>query len=134
MPRVGAARWHERRLGARRHQGVVERRAVADERERHHPPPLIVRHADPVLTRRIADSLRQRGVEFRRGMSGGGSQLRQPYLRRLSLNIDPRDCPQVEHVHFHGFYLGNYPTLEGDKIVALCQHLNELAEECHARG
>jgi CDP-6-deoxy-D-xylo-4-hexulose-3-dehydrase len=96
--------------------------------------PLVVRHADPVLTRRIADSLRARGVEFRRGASGGGSQLRQPYLRRLGLPVDPRDFPQVEHIHFHGFYLGNYPTLDGDKIAALCRHLNDLAEECHVCG
>ena len=28
-------------------------------------------------------ALRKQGVEYRRGASGGGNQLRQPYLRRL---------------------------------------------------
>ncbi|MGE3804180.1 MAG: DegT/DnrJ/EryC1/StrS family aminotransferase [Gemmataceae bacterium] len=96
--------------------------------------PLILRHPDAVLCRRIADSLRQRGVEFRRGTSGGGNQLRQPYVQRLDLNAAPQDFPRVEHVHFHGFYLGNYPTLAADKIVALCRHLNDLAEEHHVCG
>jgi CDP-6-deoxy-D-xylo-4-hexulose-3-dehydrase len=32
----------------------------------------------------------------------------------------------VEHVHFYGFYLGNYPGLERAKIAELCAILNEL--------
>ena len=32
--------------------------------------------------------------------------------------------PQVDHVHFYGFYIGNYPALERDKILRLCELLN----------
>jgi CDP-6-deoxy-D-xylo-4-hexulose-3-dehydrase len=32
----------------------------------------------------------------------------------------------VEHVHFYGFYLGNYPDLERKQIVELCEELNVL--------
>jgi CDP-6-deoxy-D-xylo-4-hexulose-3-dehydrase len=33
----------------------------------------------------------------------------------------------VDHVHFHGFYIGNYPDLEADRIVWLCDMLNALS-------
>jgi hypothetical protein len=29
-------------------------------------------------------------------------------------------------VHFYGFYIGNYPSLDPDVIPVLCQALNEL--------
>jgi CDP-6-deoxy-D-xylo-4-hexulose-3-dehydrase len=32
----------------------------------------------------------------------------------------------VDHVHFYGFYIGNYPELERDRIAALCDMLNAL--------
>jgi CDP-6-deoxy-D-xylo-4-hexulose-3-dehydrase len=32
--------------------------------------------------------------------------------------------PQVEHVHFFGFYIGNYPHLSRKKILRLCALLN----------
>lgn len=34
--------------------------------------------------------------------------------------------PNVNHVHFFGWYIGNYPGLEKKKIEALCQLLNQL--------
>jgi CDP-6-deoxy-D-xylo-4-hexulose-3-dehydrase len=34
--------------------------------------------------------------------------------------------PRVDHVHFYGYYIGNYPELEGSKILALCSMLNQL--------
>ena len=36
------------------------------------------------------------------------------------------DYPRVEHVHFYGFYIGNYPDLEESSIVMLCDLLNRL--------
>lgn len=44
--------------------------------------PLILRHADPDLWARVRALLAARGVEFRQGLSGGGNQLRQPYLKK----------------------------------------------------
>lgn len=87
---------------------------------------LVLRSADPALWGRIEQTLRQAGVEFRRGLSGGGNQLRQPYLRRLYGDAYSR-YQNAEHVHFYGCYIGNYPTLEREKIVTLCRMLNGLA-------
>jgi CDP-6-deoxy-D-xylo-4-hexulose-3-dehydrase len=87
---------------------------------------LILKDPDDTLRDRIMAALRERRVEFRRGTSGGGNQLRQPYLRRL-LGDEYRKYPNTDHVHFYGFYIGNYPTLERDKILRLCELLNGLA-------
>jgi CDP-6-deoxy-D-xylo-4-hexulose-3-dehydrase len=88
---------------------------------------LILNEPDPILCQQVMTALKARGVEYRRGTSGGGNQVRQPYLRRL-LDADAwRQYPRTDHVHFYGFYIGNYPTLERDKIVHLCDLLNHLA-------
>ncbi len=87
---------------------------------------LILREPDPALRDRVEAALRQHGIEFRRGTAGGGNQLRQPYLRRRFPEIDPAAFPQVDHVHFFGYYIGNYPGLEGDRIQELCALLNRL--------
>jgi CDP-6-deoxy-D-xylo-4-hexulose-3-dehydrase len=36
--------------------------------------------------------------------------------------------PRADHVHFFGFYIGNYPSLERWQILQLCDLLNGLAE------
>jgi CDP-6-deoxy-D-xylo-4-hexulose-3-dehydrase len=87
--------------------------------------PLVLRHPDPWLCGRVVDAFRANGIEFRRGLSGGGNQLRQPYLRRL-LGNEYRNYPRTEHVHFFGFYIGNYPGLERQRILWLCDLLNGL--------
>lgn len=87
---------------------------------------LILRDADPLLRDNVAAALKRHGVEFRRGTSGGGNQLRQPYVRRLFGDETWRNYPKVDHVHFYGWYLGNYPGLEQEKILRLCTILNEL--------
>jgi CDP-6-deoxy-D-xylo-4-hexulose-3-dehydrase len=93
---------------------------------------LILNEPDEMLMGRIMAELRQLGVEFRRGTAGGGNQARQPYLRR-SLGDDAwRAFPRADHVHFYGMYIGNYPALPREKILALCQVLNELAGEGEA--
>lgn len=86
---------------------------------------LVLRRPDEALRDRIVAALRAARVEFRRGTSGGGNQLRQPYLRHLGL--DPTTFPTVDHVHFFGFYIGNYPALRPEKIDQLCTLLNSLA-------
>jgi CDP-6-deoxy-D-xylo-4-hexulose-3-dehydrase len=86
---------------------------------------LVLRHADDTLWEAVSAALTQHGVEFRRGTSGGGNQLRQPYLRRL-LGNEFEKYPNVDHVHFYGCYIGNYPTLERAKIQQLTSILNGL--------
>lgn len=86
---------------------------------------LVVREPDLALAERVMQALDDYRVEYRRGTSGGGNQLRQPYLKRL-LGDQHATCPVADHVHFFGFYIGNYPTLEPEKIHRLCEVLNGL--------
>ena len=87
---------------------------------------LVLARPDPQLRDSIADVLSRYGVEFRRGTSGGGNQLRQPYIKKLLGEWEFANYPNVDHVHFYGFYIGNYPELEPDKIHDLCSILNKL--------
>jgi CDP-6-deoxy-D-xylo-4-hexulose-3-dehydrase len=93
---------------------------------------LVLKEPDAELCRQVMASLRANRVEFRRGLSGGGNQLRQPYLRRLLEPGEHKKYPRVEHVHAYGFYIGNYPTLPQDKILRLCELLNGLARQRRA--
>jgi CDP-6-deoxy-D-xylo-4-hexulose-3-dehydrase len=88
---------------------------------------LILQEPDDGLWHQVAAVLRNNRVEFRRGLSGGGNQLRQPYLRRLLPPDEYKKYPRVDHVHFYGCYIGNYPTLPQEKILQLCDLLNGLA-------
>jgi CDP-6-deoxy-D-xylo-4-hexulose-3-dehydrase len=88
---------------------------------------LILNEPDPSLSKRVMTCLRSHGIEFRRGTAGGGNQVRQPYLRRLLGPDEWRSYPRADHVHFYGFYIGNYPALPRDKIVRLCDLLKGLA-------
>jgi CDP-6-deoxy-D-xylo-4-hexulose-3-dehydrase len=68
-------------------------------------------------------------IEFRRGNAGGGNQLRQPYLRRYVKNINFRNFKEVDHIHFFGYYIGNYPSLKKEKILRICEILNNISYE-----
>jgi len=87
---------------------------------------LVLQKADTSLRDKVMDAMRRHGVEFRRGTSGGGNQLRQPYLKKLVGEAAASTYPHVDHVHFFGFYIGNYPGLEREKIHKLCSILNEI--------
>jgi CDP-6-deoxy-D-xylo-4-hexulose-3-dehydrase len=87
---------------------------------------LVLREADFSLRDRVESILRELRVEFRRGTSGGGNQLRQPYLRERFPNLRPEDFPKVDHIHFFGWYIGNYPDLDPTKIARLTEVLNSL--------
>ena len=87
---------------------------------------LVLKRPDPDFRNIVETAMRDAGVEFRRGSSGGGNQLRQPYLMGI---VPERECekyPEIEHIHFYGYYIGNYPTLEKQKILDLCNLLNAL--------
>lgn len=85
---------------------------------------LVLKEPDDELAERLMQRMRESGVEFRRGSSGGGNQIRQPYLKGIVPDGHYRRFPQVEHIHFYGFYIGNYPDLSGEEVDALCDILN----------
>ena len=68
--------------------------------------------------------LRDNGIEFRRGLSGGGNQMRQPFFK--SIYNDFSDYPNIEHIHNFSWYIGNYPGLERNKIDHLLKVLNDV--------
>jgi CDP-4-dehydro-6-deoxyglucose reductase, E1 len=86
---------------------------------------LVLQEAFKTRLDKVTHMLNELGVEFRRGLSGGGNQLRQPYLKKL-FGDEYKNYPQTEHVHFHGLYIGNYPDLKERKILELCEALNEI--------
>lgn len=87
---------------------------------------LVLKEPNVRLRDRVVAMLKEKGVEFRRGTSGGGNQLRQPYLKRLMEEDECKRYPEVDHIHFFGFYIGNFPTLKEYKILKLCKLLNAL--------
>lgn len=87
---------------------------------------LVLRKPDTDFCNKVMNTLKDLNVEFRRGTSGGGNQLRQPYLKKIMGETEHEKYPNAEHIHFFGFYIGNYPDLEKKKIVILCEILNKL--------
>ena len=65
-------------------------------------------------------------IEFRRGNAGGGNQIRQPYLKNFIKKINLKNFKEVDHIHFFGYYIGNYPSLRKEKIKAICKILNSI--------
>jgi CDP-6-deoxy-D-xylo-4-hexulose-3-dehydrase len=87
---------------------------------------LVIRNPDPVLRDGVEAAMKEAGIEYRRGSSGGGNQLRQPYLKGIVPEGEWEKYPQTEHIHFYGYYIGNYPELKKESIDAFCRLLNAL--------
>jgi len=87
---------------------------------------LILKRADDDLVKRLMTRMRDSGVEFRRGSAGGGNQIRQPYLKGIVPDGHHREFPETEHVHFYGFYIGNFPDLKTEEVDDLCEILNSV--------
>ena len=87
---------------------------------------LILREPDEAFAQRLMAKMREAGVEFRRGSAGGGNQIRQPYLKGVVPENHHKNFPQVEYVHFFGFYIGNFPDLRNDEVDAICDILNSV--------
>ena len=87
---------------------------------------LILQKPDPPFRDRLETNMRKHGIEFRRGSSGGGNQMRQPYLKGIVPQGEWEEYPEVEHVHFYGYYIGNYPNLSEERILELCGVLNAV--------
>tara|TARA_B100000214_G_scaffold371505_1_gene347995 strand:- start:1480 stop:2679 length:1200 start_codon:yes stop_codon:yes gene_type:complete len=73
----------------------------------------------------IERSFKENGIEFRRGLSGGGNQLLQPYMKS-NFPSNSEDFKNVNHLHKYSWYVGNYPTLEIQKVHQLVKLLNDL--------
>lgn len=86
---------------------------------------LILREPDGARVRHLMQHMRDHGIEFRRGSAGGGNQIRQPYLKGIVPQDHHLNFPEAEHIHFYGFYLGNFPTLEMSQVRELCNILNK---------
>jgi len=86
---------------------------------------LILKKPDWALRINVETTLRNAGIEFRRGLSGGGNQLRQPYLKKLFGN-SYLNFPITDHCHNFGWYIGNYPELPKEYITELTSMINDL--------
>ena len=71
--------------------------------------------------------LQKNNIEFRRGNAGGGNQLRQPYIKKFIKIKNFSKFKNVEHVHFFGYYIGNYPDLSKEKITKITNILNNIS-------
>ena len=85
---------------------------------------LILKHPDDELIQRLMLKMRESGIEFRRGSAGGGNQIRQPYLKNIVPADHHLEFPETEHVHFYGFYIGNFPDLRNEEVDELCAIIN----------
>jgi len=87
---------------------------------------LVINEPDFNFCDKVMKKMRDAKVEFRRGSAGGGNQTRQPYLKGVIPDGHYKNFPNVEHIHFFGFYIGNYPSLDQTKILNLCELLNSI--------
>ena len=87
---------------------------------------LVLNEANRKTRNRVEEVLLNAGIEFRRGLSGGGNQLRQPYLKNIEGLPTPSEMKVTDHVHHYGWYIGNYPDLEANKIDSLGEVLAQI--------
>ena len=87
---------------------------------------LILKEPNDTLSKNLQTRMRENGIEFRRGSAGGGNQLRQPYLQSFIPKNYHQQFPEVEHVHFYGYYIGNFPDLRSGEIDEICEIINSV--------
>lgn len=87
---------------------------------------VILKEPDDELVNCLMQHMRTNGIEFRRGSAGGGNQTRQPYLRGIVPIEHHLEFPETEHVHFYGFYIGNFPDLSDREVDEICHILNSV--------
>jgi len=88
--------------------------------------PLILKTKNLKKRDKFEKILLKQKIEFRRGNAGGGNQLRQPYLKDFAKKINIKNFSEVDHIHFFGYYIGNYPSLTKNKIIKICKILNAI--------
>ena len=85
---------------------------------------LIINDKDPEFAERVMTKMKTEGIEFRRGSAGGGNQLRQPYLKNIVPSNYHLNFPNTEHIHFYGFYIGNFPSMDIEQVDFITKTLN----------
>lgn len=87
---------------------------------------VILKEKNPILVKSLMNKMKDNGIEFRRGSAGGGNHLRQPYLRNLFPDGYYKNFPNTDHIHFYGFYIGNFPSLELIEIDEILNVINSI--------
>ena len=87
---------------------------------------LILKEPNDLVVTKLMEKLRAEKVEFRRGSAGGGNQVRQPYLKGIVPVDYHKEFPETEHVHFYGFYIGNFPDLSDEEVDEICTIVNAV--------
>lgn len=85
---------------------------------------VILREHSMAMRNAVEAALNRHSIEFRRGLSGGGSQIKQPYI--VENMLVEGSFPNMEHIHHCAWYIGNYPDLEREKIDTLLKTLNTV--------
>ena len=88
--------------------------------------PLILKKGNFKSRDKLEKILSKNKIEFRRGNAGGGNQLRQPYLKDFLKRVNLKKFKEVDHIHFFGYYIGNYPSLDEKKVKKICFILNSI--------
>jgi CDP-4-dehydro-6-deoxyglucose reductase, E1 len=91
--------------------------------------PLVLKKANFKNRDLLERVMKINNIEFRRGNAGGGNQLRQPYLKKYVKDLSLKNFKEVDHIHFFGYYIGNYPSLRKEKILKICKILNNINYE-----
>jgi len=87
---------------------------------------LILKKPDNDFVLRLMKKMRESGIEYRRGSAGGGNQTRQPYIKDILQDKAYLNFPETEHIHFFGFYIGNFPDLKNHEIDDICTTINSV--------
>jgi len=87
---------------------------------------LILKKPDNKFVARLMTTMSNAGIEYRRGSAGGGNQTRQPYIKEILAEKSYLNFPETEHIHFFGFYIGNFPDLKDEDIDDICNILNSV--------
>jgi CDP-6-deoxy-D-xylo-4-hexulose-3-dehydrase len=87
---------------------------------------LVLKEKNNELVTRLMNKMKAEGVEFRRGSAGGGNQLRQPYLKNIVTQDYHLQFPNTEHIHFYGFYIGNFPSMTKEEILEIVDIVNKV--------
>jgi len=87
---------------------------------------IIIKEKNPTLIKSLMNKMKDNGIEFRRGSAGGGNHLRQPYLKNIFPEGYYNNFPNTDHIHFYGFYIGNFPSLELREIDEILYVINNI--------
>ncbi len=85
---------------------------------------LILKEKDNDFCNKLMNTMRSEGIEFRRGSAGGGNQLRQPYMKNRVTQNYHKFFPNTEDIHFYGFYIGNFPSMQESEVDEIVKILN----------